>query len=94
MPDHASTDSGNPAMTDGDSVTIKHAAPMPGYLCEQMTVGRMVETLEALHFNKREQASLVLDPGVQAFLIAAAKAAAADPNQKVRHARRGIRPPR
>ena len=74
----------------GDSVS-KHAARIPGYLCEQMTVGRMVEALEALHFNKREQASLVLDPGVQNFLIRAAKAPAADPNQKVRHAWRGIK---
>jgi hypothetical protein len=58
-----------------------------------MTVGRMVEALEALHFNKREQASLVLDPGVQNFLIRAAKAAAADHlNQKVRHTWRGIKP--
>ena len=82
-------------MTGGDSVSIKHAAPIPGYLCEQMTVGRMVEALEALHFNKREEASLVLDPGVQAFLIAAAKAAAADHlDHKVRHTWRLIRPPR
>jgi len=61
-------------MTDGNSVSIKPAPPVSGYLCEQMTVGRMVEALEGLHFNKREQASLVLDPGVQAFLIRAAKA--------------------
>ena len=82
-------------MTDGDSVSIKHAASIPGYLCEQMTVGRMVEALEALHFNKREEASLVVDPGVQAFLIRAAKAAAADHlDAKVRHVRRAIRPPR
>ena len=76
----------------GDSVS-KNAPPMPGYLCEQMTVRRMVEALEALHFNKREEASLVVDPGVQAFLIAAAKAAAADHlNQKVRHTWRLIKP--
>jgi hypothetical protein len=37
----------------------------------------------------------VLDPGVQAFLIAAAKAAAADHlDHKVRHTWRLIRPPR
>jgi hypothetical protein len=67
----------------------------PVNLCEQMTVGRMVESLEALHFNKREQASLVLDPGVQAFLIRATKAAAADHlDAKVRHLWRGIKPPR
>jgi hypothetical protein len=34
----------------------------------------------------------VIDEGVQAFFIRAAKAAAADPNQKVRHAWRGIKP--
>jgi hypothetical protein len=81
-------------MTDGDQSISKHAPPIPGYLCEQMTVGRMVEALEALHFNKREQASLVLDPGVQAFLIRATKAAAADHlDAKVRHVWRTIRPP-
>ena len=82
-------------MTDGDQTIAKHAPPIPGYLCEQMTVGRMVEALEALRFNKREQAQLVLDPGVQAFLIRAAKVAAADRlDSKVRHAWRSIRPPR
>jgi hypothetical protein len=76
---------------DGDTVT-KHAT-IAGYLSEQMSVGRMVEALEALHFNKREQAHLVLDPGVQAFLLAATKAAAADHlDQKVRHVWRSIRP--
>ena len=63
-------------MTADSESVAKHTPPIPGYLCEQMTVGRMVEALEALHFNKREQASLVLDPGVQAFLIRATKAAA------------------
>ena len=77
---------------DGDSVS-KPAPPMPGYLSEMMSVGRMVEVLEGLHFNKREEARLVLDPGVQAFLIAAAKAAAADHlDAKVRHVWRGIKP--
>ena len=93
MPDRASADSGISDMTaDGDSVS-KHAAPMPGYLCEQMSVNRLVEALEALHFNKREEASLVLDPGVQNFLIRATKAAAADHlDSKVRHVWRSIRP--
>jgi len=41
------------------------------------------------------RASLVLDPGVQAFLIRATKAAAADHlDAKVRHLWRGIKPPR
>jgi hypothetical protein len=79
---------------NGDSVS-KPAPPMPGYLCEQMTVSRMVEALEGLQFNKREEARLVLDPGVTNFLIRATKAAAADHlDQKVRHTWRSIRPPR
>jgi len=81
---------------DADQSTAgKHAPSIPGYLCERMTVGRMVEALEALHFNKREQGQLVIDPGVQAFLIRATKAAAADHlDAKVRHVWRSIKPPR
>ena len=73
--------------------SIKPAPPIPGYLCEQMTVGRMVETLEGLHFNKKyAQARLVIDEGVQAFLIRATKAAAADHlDQKIRHVWRTIK---
>jgi hypothetical protein len=79
---------------NGDSVS-KPAPPMPGYLCEQMTVSRMVEALEALHFNRHAEARLVLDPGVQEFLIRATKVVAADHfDDKVRHAWRGIKPPR
>jgi hypothetical protein len=83
-------------MSDANQSTAsKHAPPIPGYLSEMMTVGRMVEALEALHFNKREQAQLVLDPGVQAFLIRATKAAAADHlDAKVRHVWRTIPQPR
>jgi hypothetical protein len=55
----------------------------------------MVEALEGLHFNKRYgEGRLVIDEGVQAFLLAATKAAAVDPNAKVRHVWRSIRPPR
>ena len=77
----------------GDSVS-KHARPIPGYLCEQMSVARMIEALEGLHFNKKYgEGRLVIDEGVQAFLIAAAKAAAADHlDAKVRHVWRGIKP--
>ena len=38
--------------TDDESVS-KHAPPMLGYLTEQMSVARMVEALEGLHFNKK-----------------------------------------
>ena len=76
--------------------SIKPAPPIPAYLSEQMSVARMVEALEGLHFNKKYgEGRLVIDEGVQAFLIRAAKAAAADHlDQKVRHAWRGIKPPR
>ena len=79
--------------TDDESVS-KHAPPMPGYLTEQMSVARMVEALEGLHFNKKYgEGRLVIDEGVQAFLIRAAKAAAADHlDAKVRHAWRSIKP--
>ena len=60
---------------DGDSAS-KLAPPISGYLCEQMTVSGMVEALERLQFNKREEARLVVDPGVQEFLIRASRAAA------------------
>jgi len=53
----------------------------------------MVEALEALRFNKREEARLVIDPGTQAFLVRVTKAAAADHlDAKVRHLWRSIRP--
>ena len=80
-------------MTDGDQTLTNKLPPLPGYLCEQMTVGRMVEALEALRFNKREEARLVIDPGTQAFLVRVTKAAAADHlDAKVRHLWRSIRP--
>jgi hypothetical protein len=76
----------------GAGENIKPAPPVPAYLSEQMSVARMVEALEGLHFNKKYgQGRLVIDEGVQAFLIRATKAAAVDPNQKVRHAWRAIK---
>jgi hypothetical protein len=79
----------------GESLISEASLHCPINLCGQMTVGRMVESLEAPHFDKREQASLVPDLGVQAFLIRATKAAAADHlDAKVRHLWRGIKRPR
>jgi hypothetical protein len=95
MPDRGSIDSGVSAMTaDGDSVS-KHAAPYPTHLHEQMSVTQVVQLLEGLHFDKHEEARVMIDPGVQAFLIRASRAAAADHlDAKVRHVWRSIRPPR
>ena len=78
----------------GAGESSKPAPPIPAYLSEQMSVARMVEALEGLHFNKKYgEGRLVIDEGVQAFLLAATKAAAVDPNAKVRHAWRSIKEP-
>ena len=77
---------------DGDSVS-KHAPLLPVHLSEQMSVTQLVQRLETLHFDSHEDARIMIDPGVQAFLIRATKAAAADHlDQKVRHAWRSIKP--
>jgi len=78
----------------GAGESIKPAPPIPAYLSEQMSVARMIEALEGLHFNKKYgEGRLVIDEGVKAFLLAATKAAAADHlDQKVRHTWRLIKP--
>jgi hypothetical protein len=80
----------------GDSVSKFTALHLhPTHLHEQLSVSRMVELLEALQFDKHEEARVMIDPGVQAFLIRVTKAAAADHlDAKVRHVWRSIRPPR
>ena len=81
-------------MVVGDN-SVNRYAPLPStHLDEQLTVAQLAQRLETLHFDKHEYARIVIDPGVQAFLIRAAKAAAVDPNAKVRHTWRLIRPPR
>jgi len=45
---------------DGDSVT-RLAPLLPSYLSENMKVGRLVEVLEQLPFNSRQEGRLVLD---------------------------------
>jgi hypothetical protein len=81
-------------VTDADAPS-KHAPLPPLCLDEQMTVAQLAQLLETLHFDKHERARVMLDPGVQNFLIRATKAAAADHlDAKVRHVWRSIRPPR
>jgi hypothetical protein len=81
-------------MTDSDSGSVsKHAPLHPVHLREQMSVAQLVQCLETLHFDKHEEARIMLDPGVQMFLLNATKAAAADHlDAKVRHVWRSIRP--
>jgi hypothetical protein len=82
-------------MTADGEASSKHAALLPVHLDEQMTVAQLARLLEALRFDKHEKARVMLDPGVQAFLVRATKAAVGDHlDQKVRHAWRGIKPPR
>jgi hypothetical protein len=82
-------------MVAGDS-SINRYAPLPStYLDEQLTVAQLAQRLEELHFDKHEHARVVIDPGVQCFLLAVTRAAAGDRHdQKVRHLWRSIRPPR
>jgi hypothetical protein len=82
-------------MVAGDS-SINRYAPLPStYLDEQLTVSELAQRLEELRFDKYEHARVVIDPGVQCFLLAATRAAAAGRlDQKVRHTWRLIKPPR
>jgi hypothetical protein len=60
-----------------------------------MSVAQLVQRLETLHFDSHEEARVMIDPGVQNFLIRASKAAAADHlDTKVRHLWRTIPPTR
>jgi hypothetical protein len=77
-------------MTDGENVS-KHAPLLPVHLSEQMSVTQLVQRLETLHFDSHERARVMIDPGVQAFLVRATRAVGGDPSRKVRHAWRSVR---
>jgi hypothetical protein len=64
---------------DGDSVS----KPPMVYLSEGTKVGRMLEALQQMHFNKHEEGRLVLDRVARNFLIHASRAAAADPDRTI-----------
>ena len=80
-------------MVAGDS-SINKYAPLPStHLDEQLTVAQLAQRLETLHFDKHEWARVIIDPGVQCFLLAVTRAAAADRlDAKVRHVWRSIKP--
>ena len=67
--DRGPTDSGKPTMTADSESVAKHAALHPVHLDEQMSVTQLVQRLETLHFDSHEEARVMIDPGVQAFLI-------------------------
>jgi hypothetical protein len=69
-----------------DETVTKHAAPDPAYLSERMKVGRLVEVLEQLPFNSRDQGKIVLDRVARNFLVVCANHAAADPDLTIHQA--------
>ena len=44
-----------------DKAVSKRSAPLPSYLSESMKISRMVEVLEGLPFDSREQGRIVVD---------------------------------
>ena len=79
-------------MTAGDDPGVSKRGPViPVYLCENMKVARLVEVLERLPFNSREQGRLVIDRVTRNFLVSASRTAAGDPDQTIHQvlARRG-----
>jgi hypothetical protein len=79
-------------MTDGDQSVSKRSAPPPTYLSETMKISRMVEVLEGLPFDSREQGRLLVDRVTRNFIVLASRSlAAADPDQTIHQAlaRRG-----
>ena len=64
--------------------------PIPVYLSEHMRVERLVEALERLNFNSRDEGTIKLDRVTRNFLVSASHAAA-DPDLTIHQAlaRRG-----
>ncbi|HKD91836.1 MAG TPA: hypothetical protein VKB56_08025 [Terriglobales bacterium] len=75
-----------------DDAVTKRSAPLPIPLSERMTISRLVQVLEELPFDSREQGTIKVDRVTRNFLISASRtAAAADLEQTVHDvlARRG-----
>jgi hypothetical protein len=79
---------------DGDQPITKRGPPIPAYLVEEMSVGRLTEVLQSLQFNREGLCRVNVDEGARNYLLRATRAAGGDPDVKVRHAWRSIRPPR
>ena len=78
-------------MITGADAPSKHAPLLPVHLNQRMKVGRLVEVLEQLPFNSRDEGKLVLDRVVRNYLVHASQAVAGDPDQTIHDAlaRRG-----
>ena len=79
--------------TDTDAPSKRAAPPIRYfYLDEQMSTGKLIETLEGLHFNSQGLCRINVDEGTRNYLLRATRAAGGDPDIKVRHAWRLIKP--
>jgi len=74
-----------------DKPVTKQSAPLSSFLSESMKISRMVEVLERLPFDSREQGRIVIDRVARNFLVSAGRTAAGDPHQTIHQvlARRG-----
>jgi hypothetical protein len=74
-----------------DKPVTKRNAPLPSFLSESMKISRLVEILEHLLFDSREQARIVVDRVTRNYLVLASRTLAADPEQTIHQAlaRRG-----
>ena len=75
-----------------DKPVTKQSAPLPSFLSESMKISRMVEVLEGLPFDSREQGRIVVDRITRNYLVLASRTlAAADPDLTIHDAlaRRG-----
>ena len=75
-----------------DKPLTRQSAPLPSFLSESMKISRMVEVLERLPFDSRNQGKIVLDRVTRNYLVLASRTlATADPEQTIHQAlaRRG-----
>ena len=69
-----------------DKPVAKESAPLPSFLSESMKISRMVEVLEGLPFDSREQGRIVVDRVTRNYLVLASRTLAADPEQTIHQA--------
>ena len=69
-----------------DKPVTKRSAPLPSFLSESMKISRLVEVLEHLPFDSREQGKLVIDRVTRNFLVCVSRTAAADLDQTIHDA--------
>ena len=68
-------------MVTGADAPSKRTAPPTRYfyLDEQMSTGKLIETLEGLHFNSQGLCRINVDEGTRNYLLRATRAAGGDP---------------